>query len=177
MPVACAPTSRGTIPPSTTTSTAARRRMLVSLARFGVGVRQGTHPDGHRSVFESHEKPRPVHGVDGPGEDGTLRRCSEPHATREDERLATTDFPASLRERREVRTLELECGPAEQVQSRLGGGDTGAARRTGGCVRDVQAAAPSGGKAGSRWNAASVSSSTGYCLGMRTQLSPRARVY
>ena len=62
----------------------------------------------------------------------------------------------SLRERREVRTLELECGPAEQVQSRLGGGDTGAARRTGGCVRDVQAAAPVGSKGAACWNAEPV---------------------
>src|SRR5205807_601520 len=81
---------------------------------------------------------------------------SEADAAREDECLTTTEFSASLRERREVRTLELECGAAEQVQSRLGGGGTdGPCGR--GCVSDVQAAATIWSKgaacrdAGRRW--------------------------
>src|SRR5947207_1456776 len=132
MPVACALTRRGSTPPSTATSTATLRRMLVSLARFG-GPRETGYQPG-RPSFRFREPrnaaARPRRGR--AGEDGHFRRGLEPDPTREDECLTTTDFPASLRERREVRTLELECGPAEQVQSRLGLGNAGAARRAGG---------------------------------------------
>src|SRR5206468_12813242 len=105
MPVACAPTWRGTMPPSTATSTATRRRMLVSLARFG-GRRETGYPPGRPSFpFSRATKNRGPSTRGRAGEDGHFRRGLEPDATREDECLPTTDFPASLRERREVRTL------------------------------------------------------------------------
>src|SRR5881296_1834114 len=75
---------------------------------------------------------------------------SEADATREDERLPTTDFPASLGERDERAALQLERGTAKQVQSRLGRGDAGPTSRAAGCVGDVQAAARVGTKAAPR---------------------------
>src|SRR2546427_11742226 len=47
-------------------------------------------------------------------------RASEANATREDERLPTADFPASIPERRELPAFQFERGAAEQVQSPLG---------------------------------------------------------
>src|SRR6266581_4395318 len=116
MPVACASASRGgTAPANAATSTATSRRMLVSLPWFRGRRETGTHPNGHRS--RPQKATRPAHRVDGP------RRTaeSEAKATREDERLTTTDFPASLGERDERRALELERGAAKQIESRLGG--------------------------------------------------------
>src|SRR6059058_196926 len=117
---------------------------------FGVVVRQVPT----RPVIRSHSQKatRPAHSVDGP------RRTAESkaNAARDDERLTTTDFPASLGERDELAALQLERGTTEQVQACLGLGDAGATGRAGGCVRDVQAAAPVGPKGTACWNAEPV---------------------
>src|SRR5213592_541090 len=151
MPVACAPAPGGrTAPANAATSTAASRRMLVSLPRFRGRRETGTHPGGHRS--RSQKATRPAHSVDGP------RRTAESNANaaRDDERLTTTHFPASLGERGELAALQLERGTTEQVQACLGLGDAGATGRAGGRVRDVQAAAPVGPKGAACWNAEPV---------------------
>src|SRR6266699_1292767 len=134
MPVACATAAWGAAPPaSTATNTATSRRILISLPPSGERE-SGTQPHGHRSPPARQRGPSTA----WTGREEQLK--SEADAARQDERLAATDLPASFRERREVRTLELECGAAEQVQSRLGGGgaDAPCGRRR---VRDVQAAA------------------------------------
>src|SRR5712692_8905989 len=136
MPVACASApGGGTAPANAATSTAASRRMLVSLPRFRGRRQTGTHPGGHRS--RSQKATRPAHSVDGPRQTAG----SEADATREDEGLTPTDFPASLGKRDERAALQLERGATEQVQARLGVGDAGATGRADGRVYDVQAAA------------------------------------
>src|SRR5207249_8732520 len=117
---------------------------------FGVVVRQVPTP---AAIVPAPQKAtRPAHSVDGP------RRTaeSEADAARDDERLTATDFPASLGERDELAALQLERGTTEQVQAFLGLGDAGATGRAGGCVRDVQAAAPVGPKGAACWNAEPV---------------------
>src|SRR5207244_1124543 len=88
MPVACAPAPGGrTAPANAATSTAASRRMLVSLPRFRGRRETGTHPGGHRS--RSQKATRPAHSVDGP------RRTAESkaNAARDDERLPPPTSP------------------------------------------------------------------------------------
>src|SRR6266705_1813187 len=102
---------------------------------FGVVVRQV--PTRAAIVPAPQNATRPDHSVDGP------RRTaeSEADAARDDERLTTTHFPASLGERGELAALQLERGTTEQVQARLGVGDARATGRADGRVHDVQAAA------------------------------------
>src|SRR6266581_3832720 len=61
---------------------------------------------------------------------------SEADAAGEDERLATTDLPATLHERGECAALHLERRATEQIQPRLRG--AGAAHACNRCVGDVQ---------------------------------------
>src|SRR6266568_6296078 len=92
---------------------------------FGIVVRQV--PTRAAIVPAPQKATRPAHSVDGP------RRTaeSEADAARDDERLATTDFPASLGERGKLAALQLERGTTEQVQACLGVGGAHARHRDG----------------------------------------------
>src|SRR5438034_7606856 len=80
MPVACAPAPGGrTAPANAATSTAASRRMLVSLPRFRGRRETGTHPGGHRS--RSQKATRPAHSVDGPRRTAESKARSEEHTS------------------------------------------------------------------------------------------------
>src|SRR5436190_23331919 len=106
MPVACALTRRGSTPPSTATSTATLRRMLVSLARFG-GRRETGYPPGRPSFrFREPRNSAALPRRGRAGEEGHFRRVLEPYPTREDECLTTTNIPTIIRERRETRTIQ-----------------------------------------------------------------------
>src|SRR5947199_4992170 len=111
---------------------------------FGVVVRQVPTP---AAIVPAPQKAtRPAHSVDGP------RRTAESkaNAARDDERLTTTHFPASLGERSELAALQLERGTTEQVQACLGLGAPGAIEQNDGRHTDAQAPAPQSTKSAPR---------------------------
>src|SRR5438309_11802321 len=102
MPVACA-RATGATPATAATTNNATSRPMASLPQRR--ERETGYP-GRRASFRAT------------GRNETWCRDLEPNAGRENERLATAQFSASLREREKRRALQLERGPAQQVEPR-----------------------------------------------------------